>query len=337
MVKLKHIYKKVTKALREGFFNINYKLFKYIPAEIHRANGLRILVYHGICETEPYKFNSRFITAKQFEEHLVLIKKLYNLVSLKDLKNNNLSNEKLNILITFDDGLKNNFTHAFPLLKKHSIPAVFFVTGLANTSLPYMFNDITDIAPLLINNDVEINDEYFFSEKIFLNHRFLNKEGVSLAERYHDASYVTRESIVRELIKVIPPAKLDENKIYFELMNEEEMEEISEYPDYEIGSHGLYHTDLSTLSDIDINNELENSVNYFAAVLDRRIEAIAFPFGSYNQKVITACENHELTLLFGTEKKFRVDSKNKIYERFTVNPFVSAINQMYYISKNNYE
>ncbi len=337
MINLKHIYKKATKILREVSFDMNYILFKHIPGKINKAQGLRILVYHGICETDPHKFNSRFITAKQFEEHLVLIKKIFNPVSLKDLAKDRLSSDKLNVLITFDDGLKNNFTHAFPLLKKHTIPAVFFVTGLANTALPYMFNDITDIAPLLMDNDIEINDEDFFSEKIFLNQRFINKEGVSLAERYHNASYVTRESIVRELIKVIPAEKLDEHKIYFELMNEEDLEEISEYPDYEIGSHGLYHTDLSTLIDSDINNELENSVNYLGAIMDRPVKAIAFPFGNYNQEVIDACENNELTQLFGTEKRFRVNSENKIYERFTINPFVSAINQMYYISKNNYE
>ena len=331
------LQKKINRKLRALFVDANYAFSKSIPKNISEAKGLRILIYHGICDQDPYLFNSRYLTQKQLEEHLVLIKQVFNPVSLKDVINNNLSSDKLNVLITFDDGLKNNYTHAFPLLKKYHIPAVFFVTGLSSTPLPYLFNDLTDVIPYIADEKIEIENQVFYRKKVFLNYRFLNSDGVQLASYCHKASYPERESIVRQLMSKIKISELEKHKLYYQLMNEAELKEISEHPDYDIGSHGFYHTDLSAIPKEALQNELERSVNYLESVLNKKINALAFPYGDYNQQVVEGCAKNGLPYLFRTEKETTVITNCSLYERFTVNPFVSAINQMYYIAKNNYE
>ncbi len=328
---------KLNKKLREQFFDATYALFNSIPKSATNARGLVILVYHGICETQPYRFNSRFITAKQFEDHLKLIKKIYHPVSMQDVIHNNLSHEKLNVLITFDDGLKNNYTYAFPLLKQYHIPAVFFATGLASTDLPYLFNDLTDVLPIKVNKPVTIYEKVYARKKIFLNYRLINQQHEGLAQTHHSSSYADRNAILNELLSYVPLSVIESYKVYYELMAEKELKEISNDPAYEIACHGFYHTDLSCITEHDLENELKKSIGYLHAVTGKPVNAIAFPYGNYNQQVINACESHQLNYLFGTEKIFPVTSGKKIYERFTINPFVSAINQMYYIAKHNYE
>lgn len=331
------LYKKITKKLRAFFIDANYAFSKSIPEKISEAKGLRILIYHGICDRDPYLFNSRYLTKQQFEEHLVLIKQLFNPVSLKDVIDNNLSSDKLNVLITFDDGLKNNYTHAFPLLKKHHIPAVFFVTGLASTALPYLFNDLTDVIPSIAREEIKIEGQPFYRKKVFLNYRFLNREGVQLASYYHKAPHSEREGIIRQLMGQVTISELENHSLYFELMNEAELKEINDYPGYDIGSHGFYHTDLSAIPKEALNDELSRSVKYLESVLNTKIRTIAFPYGDYSQQTVDVCEKNGLTHLFRTEKETTVNTSCTLYERFTVNPFVSAINQMYYIAKNKYE
>lgn len=318
-------------------FDIRYALLNQTPKTILRARGLRILVYHGICDEQPWRFNSRYLSATQFEEHLKLICKFYHPVSVKDVVTGNLSAEKLNVLLTFDDGLKNNFTHAFPLLKKYQVPAVFFVTAAASTELPFLFNDLCDVAPSLISGSITLEDEVFRRQTVFLNQRLVDKNGVQLAQRFHQASQAQRAGILQTLLRHIPKTQLDQHRLYYELMDEAELKEIGDHPDYEIGAHGFYHTDLSALTEAELEDELKRSKDYLKQVSGKDTGSIAFPYGNYNQAVIDACRQHGFRYLFRTEKEMTTGSEPGLYERFTVNPFVSALNQLYYIAKNNYE
>ncbi len=336
----KKIFKKlrtICRKVRAICFDVNYVLLRQTPKTIGQAKGLRILVYHGICNDKPWRFNSRYLSETQFEEHLKLIRRCYHPVSFEDVVNGNLPVDKLNVLLTFDDGLKNNFTHAFPLLKKYNIPAVFFVTGMASMPQPFLFNDITDIAPALTSADVLAEGELFRPEKVFLNTRFVNRKGVQLAHHYHNSPASVRTAIIQTLLDIIPETERHRYKLYYELMNEAELKEISDHPDYEIGAHGFYHTDLSALSEQELDDELKRSLDYLKRVLGKDVPGIAFPYGNYNQAVIEACEKQGFRYLFRTEKDMASGAKAMLFERFTVNPFVSALNQMYYIAKNTYE
>jgi peptidoglycan/xylan/chitin deacetylase (PgdA/CDA1 family) len=336
----KRIQKKLRTICRKArtiCLDLNYALLNRMPKTVGTAKGLRILVYHGICDDQPWRFNSRYLSRTQFEEHLQFIGKLYHPVSLQDVVSGNLSVDKLNVLLTFDDGLKNNFTHAFPLLKQYKIPAVFFVTAAASTPQPFLFNDLTDVSPLLISGSLDIEGETFQRKKIFLNQRLVTKDGIQLAHYFHKASQAERARVLQRLTEHIPEAELSKYKLYYELMNEAELKEISDHPDYEIGAHGFYHTDLSALSEKELEDELQRSADYLKRVLNKDIKSMAFPYGNYNQAVIDACEKQGFRYLFRTEKEVPANTQAMLFERFTVNPFVSALNQMHHIAKNNYE
>jgi peptidoglycan/xylan/chitin deacetylase (PgdA/CDA1 family) len=64
-----------------------------------------------------------------FKNNLHFLKQSTNVVSLDDFFSGRLSSEKINVVITFDDGYKSWVDDAIPVLKEFGLPATFFVTS----------------------------------------------------------------------------------------------------------------------------------------------------------------------------------------------------------------
>jgi peptidoglycan/xylan/chitin deacetylase (PgdA/CDA1 family) len=95
---------------------------------------LIILYYHRII-TEEERVNGvssgLYVKVEEFNKQMKFLKKFYNFVSENDIvdaieNDKNLPN--YSVWITFDDGWKDNYISALPILKKYNIPATFFVT-----------------------------------------------------------------------------------------------------------------------------------------------------------------------------------------------------------------
>jgi len=87
-----------------------------------------VLMYHRIDNVKTDRDIT--VSIKNFENQMKYLRQNYDVISLDTL----LSRHKQNhikqideIAVTFDDGFKDNFTNAFPILRKYDIPASIFV------------------------------------------------------------------------------------------------------------------------------------------------------------------------------------------------------------------
>ena len=87
-----------------------------------RKSFVLCLMYHSV-DNEKGKGG---IFVNEFEEHIKWIKD-NKTFKMEELKNLNYTLPKNSILITFDDGYKNNYTLAFPILKKYNMKATIFL------------------------------------------------------------------------------------------------------------------------------------------------------------------------------------------------------------------
>ncbi len=84
----------------------------------------RILMYHSI---EPGPGSGMNVPPEKFEQQLQqLLKQGYQSAMLSELAA--LPKDEKKVVITFDDGFRNNYTHAFPLLKKQNMKATIFIS-----------------------------------------------------------------------------------------------------------------------------------------------------------------------------------------------------------------
>jgi peptidoglycan/xylan/chitin deacetylase (PgdA/CDA1 family) len=98
---------------------------------IPRDKGIPILMYHSIDNNDVFFTVKPEVFVKQMK---YLKDKNYQVISLAKLveilESKNPLPDKA-IVITFDDGYQDNYTNAWPVLKKHNFPAtIFLTTGL---------------------------------------------------------------------------------------------------------------------------------------------------------------------------------------------------------------
>jgi glycosyltransferase involved in cell wall biosynthesis len=87
---------------------------------------VKTLIYHNVLPNTAAFPNA--LTPAEFENQLVLIKQKYNPVHLDESGAIvEFAPDRINLLITFDDGFINNYKYVFPILVKHGLKATFFL------------------------------------------------------------------------------------------------------------------------------------------------------------------------------------------------------------------
>jgi peptidoglycan/xylan/chitin deacetylase (PgdA/CDA1 family) len=99
---------------------------------------LRVLMYHKINDVEQ---NPLSVPVSMFDEQLALLGECgYNVVDLQAVLDHYVRGTPLPpraVLITFDDGYRDNLDNALEVLQRHRYPAVLFVPiGYLDTTLP---------------------------------------------------------------------------------------------------------------------------------------------------------------------------------------------------------
>ena len=108
--------------------------FPPVLSRIGGANPIPVLCYHSVNATANGECDP--IHPELFEVHLRYLKAHHTVVPLRAVAQHLATGDVLSpdaVAITFDDGYRDNYEVAFPLLEKFDLPATFFVvTGFIN-------------------------------------------------------------------------------------------------------------------------------------------------------------------------------------------------------------
>lgn len=100
-----------------------------------RRKGSSILVYHSVSSSPAFFV----VKPKDFDKQLAYIaRKKFSVVKLSELVNKMRNGQSIagHVVITFDDGYRDNYETVFPLLKKYNLSAsIFIATGFIGGSM----------------------------------------------------------------------------------------------------------------------------------------------------------------------------------------------------------
>jgi len=299
-----------------------------------KARGSRILIYHGLCKKNHTKFNPIFLTAGMFEAHLQFYKEYFNVVSLDQFYAKDFSNEKFNVCITFDDGFANNFDYALPLLEKYKMPATFFITAIREAGYDILWNDFLSIVSYYGPQNLNYQQKQFFKNNFG---RYAEEgTGHTLVDYLKEGGFDSKAEMIEELQLLFP--KKEEEEVYWKQMTTEQIRQLSSSQYVTIGSHGYYHNRMDWISLEEATKEIKNSKQFLEQLTSKEVKAFAFPYGNYSRELVQAAKKLGFKQLLAMDFFYPEDNAdNTMRERFTVNPFISANNQMYATITGNYE
>src|SRR6266542_5002452 len=94
-----------------------------------------ILLYHGI----PKESDRNSVDGTVFEQHIIFLKQHFEIIPPDRLWDRREAHENIRVMLTFDDGFRNHADVAAPILRKHDVPAMFFVCSRHSTPGKYLW------------------------------------------------------------------------------------------------------------------------------------------------------------------------------------------------------
>ena len=250
---------------------------------------LTVSNYHYIRENFDAPFSSIFgVTPNAFENQLQELKNSGKFIHPNDLIQNSyeILNSKENyLLITFDDGLKEQFELALPILDELDVPAIFFVNSINHmekkVSLAHKIHLIRSVisSEAIFENLVKDSNRKLSQLEIKKAHQFYRFDNHQSAELKYFLNVLLDFATQEKFINSIFTKHFNENEVLERLyMNVTEIQQLMKRG--YIGSHTHTHLPLGNYDEQTIVYELETTKKYLENLGGKTVDFVAYPYGT---------------------------------------------------------
>lgn len=238
---------------------------------------LSILIFHRVLPAPDPIFPDE-VDAAFFDEILGWLKLWFNILPLDQavlaLENDNLPARAA--AITFDDGYADNFNIALPILKRHGLPATFFIaTGFLDGGR--MWNDTIIESVRCCSQSILYLDELGLGIYKIVTSAEKREAISSIIEKIKYRPTEDRISLTEQIAGIAdvrPPCNL--------MMTSKQIKEMS-LQGMQIGAHTVSHPILATTSRDIAKDEILQSKAFLEELLGQPVNFFAYPNGKLGQ------------------------------------------------------
>jgi peptidoglycan/xylan/chitin deacetylase (PgdA/CDA1 family) len=251
--------------------------FSYLYSRIVKR-GATILVYHSVGNDAS--FNDNYIPTSRFYEQIEYLKTNYRVLPLSDLislQSQKSENMRDMVAITFDDGYKDNFTNALPILRQFGLKATFFITTCVLSGRALFYDEIQAVL-----NNSKRNSIHIAVDGRTESFRLRNRTTIDEAAKR--IVFLCRKKSLKEIVKVIASVQnqcavaaesLVCNAMY---LNGDEIAEMRTNG-MEIGAHTVNHLCLAAIEAKLQQQEIFQSKTILETVTGDAVQTFSYPFG----------------------------------------------------------
>jgi len=247
---------------------------------LRSTSKVRILMYHGI--------SPRSLAPDRFEEQLAYITRhfdTYWVSEIPEVMENLGSLSRPAVVLTFDDGLRNNVTYAAPLLEKYGVKATFYLVSDLLDGHSMLWNHEMRCRLALIGNNALPPTVGPFAESA--ERRW--EEVGDFVESMKRWKYADRLALLSTLRETLPdPRYEDWMREEFEIMSETEARSLTAL--VEVGSHTRTHPLLDQLSEEAAETEISGSRQRLESIIGKPVKTFCYPNGQFSRQIVEIVE-----------------------------------------------
>jgi predicted ATP-grasp superfamily ATP-dependent carboligase/peptidoglycan/xylan/chitin deacetylase (PgdA/CDA1 family) len=238
-----------------------------------------IIRYHSISDAADdnalYVSPSIAHGPEVFDRHVAMLAQRYHCVTMDDVHEAMAGGRPLPpqaVAITFDDGYRDNYLHAYPILRRHGVPATFYLTtGCLDGAEPLWTSQIRYV--------VERTERAGLTEPITGTRlRLETLAGRASALRHLKGALdgLSRPARTAALRELAHGAGVDLAPLREKFLRWSEVEEMQR-GGMLIGSHTLSHPRLPAIAIDEARREIADSRTELAGRLRREVDHFAYP------------------------------------------------------------
>jgi peptidoglycan/xylan/chitin deacetylase (PgdA/CDA1 family) len=297
----------IKRAIKSALASVVYYtgLLSLIRKSPRRRSSAIVLMYHRVLPAQPVdvapdhwehirSLPGIVVTPDVFDGQLTFLARHYNVISLGQLLQHLDSGSLLpprTVVITFDDGWRDNYTYAFPLLKKHNLPATVFLTagyiGTLNVFWPeqviwYLSN--VDDPTVASADDLKDYAHPLVAELLRSSAAAAGTKRMKVVERLINATKelppAARAGVLAECERISSRGGRQRKPVRVVL----DWGEIAEMQagGISFGSHGASHELLTLIDRVQQEQELLGSRRLLESRLGTAVDALAYPNGAFD-------------------------------------------------------
>jgi peptidoglycan/xylan/chitin deacetylase (PgdA/CDA1 family) len=244
-----------------------------------------VLLYHRVIDlpTDPQQLA---VNPAHFDAHLAMLKQRYHVLTVEEFDHHLLGRKRFPkgaVLLTFDDGYADNHHVARPLLEKHGLQALFYISsGYIGSGREYWWDELERL--FLLDRELPATFSYA-------------RGGVSLSwSADGEATSVHGQRAYDHLLAVLRTLIAeDRDNILADLreqlnsptarrthlpMTGPELEAFVRSPSVVIGAHTMGHSSLGHLTEREQRVEILGSVHELGHLLSGGKRYFSYPFGT---------------------------------------------------------
>jgi peptidoglycan/xylan/chitin deacetylase (PgdA/CDA1 family) len=219
-------------------------------------------MYHRVAQVDhdPWRLA---VTPAHFEEHLAVLQARFRPTSLRELSaalEDGAVHER-SVVVTFDDGYRDNVVVAKPLLERYEVPAtVFVVSSYVDSERDFWWDELAELSQC--SHLPELEDERNTRDQL---------ARVSHSRRLRMLDELWQRAELRR-----PPATRVSTRDEIRALATSEM--------IEVGGHTATHPRLPELSPEVQREEIESGKAALERLLGRPVESFSYPHGAFDRE-----------------------------------------------------
>jgi peptidoglycan/xylan/chitin deacetylase (PgdA/CDA1 family) len=293
--------------------NIISNMFVTKLISVFRPARTVILMYHDLREDDDFE-NWLRVSVSDFSYQLTRLQQIGEFISPVDIFRPSIGN-RLRFLITFDDGYRNNFELAAPILQRHRIPALFFISTQHMQEQEPFWPDI--VITSLQGRQLERLDLRSYNLGIFEFHPVGSTrrwddihELLKALKNLGNTSHPTVAAVLQYLQNQYAET-LAKHLPRFQPIKADQIKVMSTNPLFYFGSHGHHHDILTYQDDEEVDVNLQMSKLILEEHTGSKITHLAYPNGDNNGRIIERAKMAGFTHGYGIQPG-TVDSQSPV-------------------------